>query len=224
MAQRVLRFLQEDIESCLHTSIVEFLYESQHKREIAAKEMDMRKYFSPMALGDIIDLADAPLADLYSLVTPDLSAECFVRTAEFLVEVVHTHYLITQWHLSPFDPKNEDVEYLHRFGINLHEGDESSNDVIVLNLGGDKSNVSYVILFHCLLLLLFLYLFSCDVFVTVVLLFFHLLLLLSSHLTLFSYNIYYCISHYFTEVSFYLLLFYYYVIKLLFRYIITFCM
>jgi hypothetical protein len=147
LAQRVLRFLQEDIESCLHTSIVEFLYESQHKREIAAKEMDMKKYFSPMALGDIIDLADAPLSDLYSLVTPDLSAECFVRTAEFLVEVVHTHYLITQWHLSPFDPKNEDVEYLHRFGINLHEGEESSNDVIVLNLGGDSSNVSHFILF-----------------------------------------------------------------------------
>jgi hypothetical protein len=105
--------------------------------------MDMKKYFSPMALGDIIDLADAPLSDLYSLVTPDLSAECFVRTAEFLVEVVHTHYLITQWHLSPFDPKNEDVEYLHRFGINLHEGEENSNDVIVLNLGGDSNNVSY---------------------------------------------------------------------------------
>ena len=145
MAQRVLRFLQEDIDGCLHTSIVEFLYESQHKREIAAKEMDMKKYFNPMALGDIMELADAPLQDLYSLVTPDLAAECLVRSAEFLVEVVHTHYLITQWHLSPFNPNNEDIQFLHRCGINLHENEENNNEIVVLNLSGgagDLNNVS----------------------------------------------------------------------------------
>ena len=145
MAQRVLRFLQEDIDGCLHTSIVEFLYESQHKREVAAKEMDMKRFFSPMPLVDIMDLADSPLEDLYTLVTPDLAAECLVRTAEFLVEVVHTHYLITQWHLTPFDSKNEDIHYLHRIGINLHENEDNNNEIVVLNLGGDSNNVSYTI-------------------------------------------------------------------------------
>ena len=114
LAQRVLRFLHEDIDACLHTSVVEFLYASQHKREKAARDMDMKRTFQPMALGDIMDLADAPLDQLYALITPDLAALCFVRLCEVLMDIVHTHYLITQWHLAPFALKNEDPAYLHR--------------------------------------------------------------------------------------------------------------
>lgn len=48
LAERVLRFLNKDIELCLHTAVVEFLYASQHRKEKAAKEMDMLRAFSPM--------------------------------------------------------------------------------------------------------------------------------------------------------------------------------
>ena len=138
LAQRVLRFLREDIDACLHTSVVEFLYSSQHKREKAARDMDMQATFQPMALGDIMDLADAPLEQLYTLITPDLAAPCLVRLCEVMTDVVHTHYLISQWHLAPFSPKNEEPSFLHRCGIDLDEMTEQSNSPGKLKMNDSK--------------------------------------------------------------------------------------
>ena len=41
---------------------------------------------------------------------------CVIRYCEMLTEVVHTHYLLSQWHRSPFDPQNADSDqsHLHR--------------------------------------------------------------------------------------------------------------
>ena len=143
LAQRVLRFLREDIDACLHTSVVEFLYASQHKREKAAKDMNMTEAFQPMALGDIMDLADAPLKELYALITTDLATLCFLRLCEVMTDIVHTHYLISQWHLAPFCPKNEDSLYLHRCGIDLNEISEQSNSPGKLKSNDNKYNNNY---------------------------------------------------------------------------------
>jgi hypothetical protein len=131
LAQRVLRFLYEDIDACLHTSVVAFLYSSQHKKEKAAKEMNMQRSFHAMALGDIMDLADAPLSQLYGLVTPDLAANCLIRSCELLSDIVHTHYLIAQWHLSPFDQRNLDPGFLHRCPVDLFEAEDSSETILL---------------------------------------------------------------------------------------------
>jgi len=107
LAPRVLRFLNEDIETCLHSSVVEFLYASQHKLHKAAKDMDMQKNFHAMGMDEIMELADAPLQHLYTLVNAESAAQCIVRSCELLTDIVHTHYLITQWHVSPFDSSDE---------------------------------------------------------------------------------------------------------------------
>eukprot|EP00550_Attheya_septentrionalis_P001917 CAMPEP_0198287380 /NCGR_PEP_ID=MMETSP1449-20131203/6221_1 /TAXON_ID=420275 /ORGANISM="Attheya septentrionalis, Strain CCMP2084" /LENGTH=1679 /DNA_ID=CAMNT_0043985327 /DNA_START=160 /DNA_END=5199 /DNA_ORIENTATION=- len=36
------------------------------------------------------------------------------QTCLLLADVMHTHYLLTQWHRSPFDKQNNDETYLHR--------------------------------------------------------------------------------------------------------------
>jgi hypothetical protein len=126
-----LRFLYEDIDACLHTSVVAFLYSSQHKKEKAAKEMNMQRSFHAMALGDIMDLADAPLSQLYGLVTPDLAANCLIRSCELLSDIVHTHYLIAQWHLSPFDQRNLDPGFLHRCPVDLFEAEDNSETILL---------------------------------------------------------------------------------------------
>jgi hypothetical protein len=107
LAPRVLRFLNEDIETCLHSSVVEFLYASQHKKHKAAKDMDMQRTFQPMGMDEIMDLADAPLQHLYTLVNAESAAQCILRSCELLTDIVYTHYLITQWHVSPFDSTDE---------------------------------------------------------------------------------------------------------------------
>ena len=127
----MLRFLYEDIDACLHTSVVAFLYSSQHKKEKAAKEMNMQRSFHAMALGEIMDLADAPLSQLYGLVTPDLAANCLIRSCELLSDIVHTHYLIAQWHLSPFDLRNSDPGFLHRCPVDLFEAEDSSETILL---------------------------------------------------------------------------------------------
>lgn len=107
LVPRVLRFLNEDIETCLHSSVVEFLYASQHKKHKAAKDMDMQRTFQPMGMDEIMDLADAPLQHLYTLVNAESAAQCILRSCELLTDIVYTHYLITRWHVSPFDSTGE---------------------------------------------------------------------------------------------------------------------
>ena len=127
----MLRFLHEDIDACLHTSVVEFLYASQHKREKAAREMNMQRAFQPMNMGEIMDLADSPLVQLYTLVTPDLAAQCLVRSCELLADIAHTHHMITQWHLAPFDPRNEECSFLHRSACDVDEDEEDANEIVI---------------------------------------------------------------------------------------------
>ena len=135
----MLRFLHEDVDACLHTSVVEFLYASQHKREKAAREMNMQRAFQPMNMGEIMDLADSPLVQLYTLVTPDLAAQCLVRSCELLADIAHTHHLITQWHLAPFDPRNEECSFLHR---SAYEEEEDDANEIVIDLQSKSKSKS----------------------------------------------------------------------------------
>lgn len=45
---------------------------------------------------------------------------------ERLTDLMHTYYLLVQWHRDPFNPNNDDVEYLHRCGID--DDDDSDDD------------------------------------------------------------------------------------------------
>ncbi|KAF1332124.1 hypothetical protein FI667_g3969, partial [Globisporangium splendens] len=50
--------------------------------------------------------------------------QCFER----LTNLMHTFYLLVQWHRDPFNPKNDDLEYLHRCGIDDDDDDDDGDD------------------------------------------------------------------------------------------------
>lgn len=114
LAARIQRFQFQDIENCLHTAVLEFMYASQHKKRKAAAELSIAGVYSPMNIDDMVDLSEIDLPQLYQRVTPDMVGPCIVRSCELLADAVHTHYLITQWHYAPLDPRNDDMMFLHR--------------------------------------------------------------------------------------------------------------
>ncbi|GLD94901.1 hypothetical protein PINS_up003526 [Pythium insidiosum] len=46
------------------------------------------------------------------------------RVYEALTNLMHTYYLLVQWHRDPFNPSNDDPEYLHRCGIDDDDDDD----------------------------------------------------------------------------------------------------
>jgi hypothetical protein len=92
----------------LHTAVLEFIYASQHKKHKAAEEMAIAGAYSTMNMGEMVDLAELSLLELYNRITADMVAPCIVRSCELLADIVHTNYLITQWHRAPFDSRNDD--------------------------------------------------------------------------------------------------------------------
>jgi hypothetical protein len=123
MANRIERFQLQDIDSCLHMAVLEFIYASQHKKHKAAEEIAIVGAYSTMNTGEMVDLAELSLLELYNRITADMVAPCIVRSCELLADVIHTNYLITQWHRSPFDPRNNDPAFLH---CNAVDDDEES--------------------------------------------------------------------------------------------------
>lgn len=127
LSDRILRFQLHDIDTCVHAAVLENVYASQYKKQQSALQAN-----SMVAGGeDIFGLTDCDINELFFKLSPEMVAPCVVRVCEFLLDAVHTHYCITQWHLSPFDPQNLDVAYLHRSPISLtlfNDDDEEEDD------------------------------------------------------------------------------------------------
>ena len=122
LSQRVTRSQLEDIDAALHSAVMEYIYASQQKKKRAADELSIAGAYLQMNFGELVDLAEVPLNVLYRRLTADTIAPCIVRSCELLADVVHTHFVITQWHRAPFDPRNLDgdssggggMAFLHR--------------------------------------------------------------------------------------------------------------
>lgn len=121
LAQRINRFQLEDIEACLHGAIVEYIYLGQQKKQRSAVEMALPGVMYSNGTVDIGDLDEIPLNVLLRKLSAEQLPLCVVRSCSFLADIVHTHYLISQWHLSPFDEKNHNVAYLHRSTTRANE-------------------------------------------------------------------------------------------------------
>ncbi|KAG6609839.1 Coiled-coil domain-containing protein [Phytophthora cinnamomi] len=62
-------------------------------------------------------------------VTPAFqTVENVKRCYEHLTDLMHTYYLLVQWHRDPFNPLNDDVTYLHRCGIDDDDDDDDDTD------------------------------------------------------------------------------------------------
>ncbi|KAG6976412.1 hypothetical protein JG688_00001411 [Phytophthora aleatoria] len=49
------------------------------------------------------------------------------RGYEHLTDLMHTYYLLVQWHRDPFNPLNDDMAYLHRCGIDDDDDDDDDD-------------------------------------------------------------------------------------------------
>ena len=142
LAPRVMRFQLEDMDACLRTAVLEFIYASQHERQLQDRKLKGSSHSSSHRVGgfgkDMLDLEEMELADLYPRVSPEMLVPCIIRSCELLIDVIHTHYQITQWHITPFDKRNNDPHHLHRCPIDLNdvlnteafdeEGEEENDD------------------------------------------------------------------------------------------------
>lgn len=96
LAERVLRFFCLYINICIRNAVAEFL-SSKAREELLA-----------------MDMTSVQVEEILEFITPDTSVQCVVRLCELLGGIAHTHYLITQWHRTPFDARNLDAAFLHR--------------------------------------------------------------------------------------------------------------
>ncbi|DBA02929.1 TPA: hypothetical protein N0F65_005956 [Lagenidium giganteum] len=53
--------------------------------------------------------------------------DSIIQCYERLTDLMHTYYLLVQWHRDPFNPLNEDIEYLHRCGIDDDDDDDDDD-------------------------------------------------------------------------------------------------
>lgn len=140
LSQRINRFQLDDIDACLHMALTQYIDSSQirpgNADDAVGAYMQQRMAMGAAAeagLGDEEgDITDVPLNLLYRHLTADVIAPCVVRTCELLADVVHTHFLLTQWHRSPFDPQNMSAEYLHRqpLEVKIVGADDAPSNVL----------------------------------------------------------------------------------------------
>ena len=121
LSNRIYRFQVEDIEACLRTAVLEFIYAGVQHRSKLYKNMGPVMSIDSNNSSNMLELEDLPLEELYTKLIQEMTIPCIVRSCELLADVVHTHYLITQWHCSPFDQRNSDTEFLHRCPIDLND-------------------------------------------------------------------------------------------------------
>ena len=100
LADRIIRFMTVDVENSIREAIMEFLPEP--------KRIQWQQFAGRM------DDTNSPLNTMINDVPEDCSVLCVVRSCELVASVMHTHYLITQWHRLPFDERNKDIAFLHR--------------------------------------------------------------------------------------------------------------
>lgn len=92
---KVQNYHMDDIDNCLHTAIIEFIFAVQHKKQKTAQEVGA---LSPTNSADIMNLAEAPLYQLYQQVAPESVAQSIIRSCELFAASVHTYYQISNWH------------------------------------------------------------------------------------------------------------------------------
>ena len=115
LARRILRYQIADIGACMRSTIMELIY--------AAADA-----YGAKSQHTVLHLTELSRDTLYERITPDIVVPCMVRACELLADVVHTNYLVTQWHRTPFDERTSDMKFLHRCPIEHGEVDFSDED------------------------------------------------------------------------------------------------
>ena len=129
LCPRIQRFLSADIAACIRNSLVEFIHaglvrKQQHQQSISNASSNNHSHNHTNSTMDNntisvfqvqSELAESSLPTLYPKLSADMVLPCIIRTCEYLADIVHTYYEIFIWLRLPFDEKNDDVMFLHRY-------------------------------------------------------------------------------------------------------------
>jgi hypothetical protein len=108
LTENVLSWQLRDITTCVRVVLLEQIYTSNCCTDS----------------GSLIDAAELSLSELATQISAGpMAVGCVLSCLEGLSNVIHTHYLVMQWHRCPFDPRNEDPSFLHRCGIDSLDDD-----------------------------------------------------------------------------------------------------
>lgn len=113
LAQRINRFQLAEIDVCFQTAIMQNIY------SISSSQ-------NPMLMDDFSDLSEVPINILFRRLPSNLLPLCIIKSCQLLTDLIHVHYLICQWHSSPFDSRNEDILFLSRQISHKKEEDPSA--------------------------------------------------------------------------------------------------
>jgi len=129
---RIQRFQTEDIGTCLRTAVLEFIYAGVQHRYLSKADPKGKGKGVMGGAANMLELEDLPLSQLYATLEPEMTVPCIVRSCELLADIVHTHFLVTQWHSTPFDSCNDDMQHLHRCTVDLDDvlNEPMSNDAV----------------------------------------------------------------------------------------------
>lgn len=158
LASRIQHYQINDIDNCLHTAILEFIYASHHKRQKAAAEIDIVGAYAGVNPTDMMDLAELPLNLLYQRINHDVIAASIMRCCELFTDSIYTHYSITKWHKSCLDQSNvnsspDDSSHGRQSNlqINYNEYLFTDSEIKVLNLSYEKISSTKSLLWDDLL-------------------------------------------------------------------------
>lgn len=104
-----------DMKSELLHSVFEAVSPKKLKNGIMAKPI---KDNNANKNGEPADVALTPASK---------TVENVKRCYEHLTDLMHTYYLLVQWHRDPFNPLNDDIAYLHRCGIDDDDDDDDDD-------------------------------------------------------------------------------------------------
>jgi hypothetical protein len=124
--ERIHQYITADIDNCCRTAIIEQLMQSGDYDEQS-----------------LLAASDFPIEVLYAKVQPMQLVLCAVRTCELLAEVIHTYFLIVQWHRRPFDARNQDLGFLHSVQedeVDGGEHDDTATDAGTPSPAADKQS------------------------------------------------------------------------------------
>lgn len=117
LVQRISKFQLDDIDACLHVAVMEHIVVGQHRKQMAADTEQLSHSISnPSSLNyrEMVDFTEMPLNLLYRKLSADSVPACVVRSCELLADIIHTHFLLTQWHYRPFSADNHDWQSIHK--------------------------------------------------------------------------------------------------------------
>lgn len=109
LSRRISFAMIDDVQVCVRNAILETICDSNIKKH----HVSLVTGVQGEELNEIAELSELENSDLLEKITPELVVPFVCRSICLFCDILHTRFLITQWHKTPFDARNNDLAFLH---------------------------------------------------------------------------------------------------------------